>query len=132
MGPFIIRTAIKRMGSAALNFTVSLKENYEFRRLYAKGKNAASPAIAVYCRRRKGQQNRLGLTVGKKVGIAVVRNRVRRRLKEVYRLHEGELQPGYDVVVVARTRAAFSTYRQLDEQFLRMADRLGLLRKRET
>ena len=112
-----------------MKFTTSLKENYEFRRLYAKGKNGATPCIALYCRRRKGGENRLGFTVGKKVGNAVMRNRVRRRLREIYRLHEDRLSPGYDVVVVARTRAAFSTYRQLDDSFLRLADRLGLLRK---
>lgn len=114
-----------------MKFTVALKENYEFRRLYAKGKNAASPYLALYCRKKKGGRSRLGFTVGKKVGGAVVRNRVRRRLKEIYRLHEGELCPSCDIVVVARTRAAFSTYQQLDASFLKLADKLGLLRKED-
>ena len=115
-----------------MKFTKSLKENYEFRRLYAKGKNAASPFIAVYYRRRKGEKNRLGFTVGKKIGIAVVRNRTRRRLREIYRLHEGELGRGYDIVIVARTRAATATYRQLDDSFVKLMDKLGLFNKEET
>lgn len=114
-----------------MKFTKSLKENYEFRRLYAKGKNAATPFIAVYIRKRKGEVNRLGLTVGKKIGIAVVRNRIRRRLREIYRLHEDGLGHGYDIVIVARTRAATATYRQLDDSFVKLSDKLGLLRKEE-
>lgn len=114
-----------------MKFTVSIKRNHEFQRLYSKGKSAASPFLAVYCRRNRMGCNRLGLTVGKKVGGAVVRNRVRRRIKEVYRLHEGELVPGYDIVVVARVRAAYSTYHQLEKSFLTLADKLGLKRKGE-
>ena len=58
--------------------------------------------------------SRLGLTVGVKLGKAVVRNRTRRRIKEAYRIHEGAFLPGYDIVVVARVRAAHSRYRELD------------------
>lgn len=112
-----------------LKNTVSIKKNHEFQRLYHKGKSAASPFLAVYTRRNRGGGNRLGLTVGKKVGGAVTRNRVRRRIKEIYRLHEGELQTGCDLVVVARVRAAFSSYQQLEKSFLALADKLGLRKK---
>ena len=112
-----------------MDHTVSLKLNHEFQRLYHRGKSAALPTLALYCRRRRGRGNRLGLTVGKKVGGAVVRNRVRRRLREIYRLHEGELREGYDIVVVARVKAAFADYRQLERHFLAAAGRLGLRRE---
>ncbi len=111
--------------------TVSLKENHLFRRLYQKGKTAADGRLALYVRRNGGRGNRLGLTVSTKVGCAVVRNRVRRRLREVYRLHERELADGMDVVVVARVRAAHSTYWQLEKSFLKLADKLDLLKKEE-
>lgn len=109
-----------------MKHTVSIKRNHEFQRLYHKGKSAVTPYLALYCRRHKGPGNRLGFTVGKKVGGAVVRNRVRRRLREIYRLHEGELRTGYDLVVVARVKAAFGTYRQLEKSFLTLSDKLGL------
>ena len=65
--------------------TVSLKLNHEFRRLYNKGKSAVSPCLAVYCRKNRLGKNRLGLTVGTKVGKAVIRrNRTRRRIREAY------------------------------------------------
>lgn len=106
--------------------TISIKSNHDFQRLYHKGKSAASPFLAVYVRKNRVGRNRLGFTVGKKVGGAVVRNRVRRKLKEIYRLHEEEFQTGCDIVVVARVRAAFSSYHQLEKSFLTLADKLGL------
>lgn len=109
--------------------TISLKQNHVFRRLYSKGKSAVDSRLAVYCRKNGRTGNRLGLTVGVKLGKAVVRNRTRRRIKEAYRIHEGAFFPGYDIVVVARVRAAHSRYRELERSLLSLADKLGLLRK---
>ncbi len=113
-----------------MKHTVSLKENHLFRRAYNRGKSAADSRLALYVRR-SGQKgsNRLGLTVSTKVGCAVVRNRVRRRLREIYRLNEDRICPGYDVVIVARVRAAGSSCQQLEKSFLRLADKLSLLKK---
>ena len=105
---------------------VSIKENHVFRRLYAKGKSAAAPALVLYVRRNGGKENRLGLTVSTKVGKAVVRNKVRRRLREIYRLHQHELARGWDLVVVARVKAAFVPYAVLERDFLKLADKLGV------
>ncbi len=109
--------------------TVSLKENHLFRRAYNRGKTAADSRLALYVRGNGRKENRLGLTVSTKVGCAVVRNKVRRRLREVYRLHEDQVLGGRDVVVVARVRAASSDYRQMEKSFLKLADKLGLLKK---
>ena len=100
-----------------MKFTVSLKENRVFRRLYAKGKSAVAPTMVLYCRRNGRRESRLGLTTGTKLGHAVVRNKVRRRLREIYRLHEDRFAPGYDIVVVARVRAVHSSY-ALDDPVL--------------
>ena len=112
-----------------MKMTAPLKENHLFRRAYNKGKTAADSRLALYVRQNGQKTNRLGFTVSTKVGCAVVRNRVRRRLREIYRLHEDGLAAGRDVVVVARTRAASSDYHQLEKSFLRLADKLGLLKK---
>ena len=69
--------------------------------------------------------SRLGLTVTTKVGKAHTRNLVRRRLREIYRLHESSLRPGYDMVVVARTRAAQVSYKRLESEFLAACQELG-------
>ncbi|MCL2562864.1 MAG: ribonuclease P protein component [Oscillospiraceae bacterium] len=109
-----------------MKVTSSIKQNYEFRRVYNAGKSAATGLIVVYCRRGLRGRSRLGLTVGTKVGKAVVRNKVRRRLKEIYRLHEAEMRRGFDVVIVARVKSQVATYQQLEKDFLRLADKLGL------
>lgn len=114
-----------------MKHTVSMKQNYEFQRLYAKGKSAANGYLVVYWRKNGLGRSRLGLTVGKKVGGAVTRNRIRRRLREIYRLHEAELPAGRDLVVVARVKSAFAGYRQLERSFLSLADKLGLRERRE-
>ncbi len=110
-----------------MKHTVSLKENRIFRRLYAKGKSGVSPTMVIYCRKNGRAESRLGLTTGTKLGHAVVRNRVRRRLREIYRLHEQDLLPGYDIVIVARVRAVYSQYANLERDFLRLTKKLQLL-----
>ena len=112
--------------------TVSLKENHLFRRAYNRGRTAADNRLALYIRGNGQRGNRLGLTVSTKLGHAVVRNRVRRRLREIYRLNEDKLTTGADVVVVARVRAASSGYHQLEQSFLRLAGKLDLLKKEGT
>lgn len=107
----------------------TIKNNYEFRRLYAKGKSAVTPTLVIYARRRKGALNRVGFTVTAKLGRAVARNRVRRRLREIYRLHEPELLPGAEMVVVARARGVNAPYRELERDFLAACGRLSLLRE---
>ena len=91
---------------------ISIKENSDFKRLYYRGKSVVKKNIALYFRKNRFSFNRLGITVSPKVGKAVVRNAVRRRLKENYRLLQG-LEAGYDIVVVARRRAANASFEEL-------------------
>ena len=109
---------------------VTLKENYEFRRLYQKGKSAVGGGMVVYCRKNKLNHNRLGLTASVKLGHAVVRNRARRRLREVYRLNGGALKQGYDIILVARSRTISAGWKELNDTFLRLCRKLDLLGER--
>lgn len=97
--------------------------------MYARGRSIAGPLLAVYVRPNRSSGNRLGLTVGAKLGGAVVRNRVRRRLKEAYRRNEGSLSAGFDVVLVARVRAVGASYWDLERELRRLLARLGLEHK---
>ena len=114
-----------------MKYTVSLKGNRSFRRLYAKGKSLASGTVVLYARRNGSRANRLGLTVGTKVGKAVVRNRVRRRLREIVRLNDASLKQGWDIVVVARGRCVGAPYRRIEASFLDACGRLGLLKEKK-
>ena len=108
---------------------VSLKENAAFRRLYYRGTNAGNRYLVIYCRRNGMQVNRMGLTVSTKLGHAVVRNRVRRRLREIVRLNEDKLTTGYDFVIVARAAAVEAEFSALTKAFLTLTDKLGMQKK---
>jgi ribonuclease P protein component, eubacterial len=84
--------------------TLSIKKDYEFRRIYKKGRSYVNPAIVVYILKNKNGVNRVGITTSRKIGDAVHRNRARRIIREAYRALEGRLPAGYDFVFVARGR----------------------------
>ncbi len=111
-----------------MKYSKALKLNHIFRRLYKTGP-AASRYLVLYCRPNHTRENRVGITVSKKLGCAVTRNRVRRRLREIYRLNETAFRPGYDLVVVARSQAVNASFLQLQSAYLAMAGKLGLLRE---
>ncbi len=109
-----------------MKFSCALKLNHIFRRLYASAGHANS-YLVLYARPNKTGTNRVGITVSKKLGKAVVRNRVRRRLREIYRLHEGQFAPGWDIVVVARSRCVGADYEKMTAAYLSLAQKAGIL-----
>ena len=110
-----------------MKFSHSLKLNHIFQRLY-RTSGQANGYLVLYARRNRTNTNRVGITVSKKLGHAVVRNRIRRRLREVYRLNEDKFQPGWDIVVVARTRAVYADFAQLTDAYMTAARKAGILK----
>lgn len=108
----------------------TLKENRDFRRLYYRGRSAVSDTMVVYTMRNKRGAGRLGITTGTKLGHAVVRNRMRRIVREIYRQHLPELRPNMDVVVVVRGRAVTASYWDMDRAFMTCAEKIGLTAKK--
>lgn len=113
-----------------MKFSSSLKLNHIFRRLYHTT-GQANGLLVLYARRNRTETNRVGITVSKKLGKAHIRNRVRRRLREVYRLNEDKFQPGWDIVVVARSRAIEAKFDRLTESYLALAQKAGILKDTE-
>ena len=109
-----------------MKFSSALKLNHVFRRLYSSSSHANS-YLVLYARKNHSAANRVGVTVSKKLGCAVVRNRVRRRLREVYRLNEAQFAPGWDIVVVARSRCIKADFAKLTEAYLSLAEKAGIL-----
>ena len=109
-----------------MKFSGALKLNHIFRRLY-RTNGVANSYFVLYARPNRTDRNRVGITVGKKLGGAVVRNRTRRRLREVYRLNEELFLPGYDIVVVARTKSVEAPFSALTKAYLSLAEKAGIL-----
>ena len=109
-----------------MKFSKSLKLNHIFRRLYSTSGHANS-FLVLYARKNHTATNRVGVTVSKKLGGAVVRNRVRRRVREVYRLNESRFAPGWDIVVVARSRCIKGDFQKITEAYLSLAQKAGIL-----
>ena len=114
-----------------MEYTVSLKLNHVFRRLYARGDSAVGRFVVVYAKRNGTDRNRLGITTGAKLGRAVDRNRARRRIRETYRLRESSLKRGYDIVIVARTAAIDGDFQEMQRSFLHQCKKLRLLKEEE-
>ena len=85
-----------------MQFSMPLKQNHLFRRLYARGQSAANRHLVLYCRKN-------------------------RQLREIYRLHEAQFRPGYDLVVVVRTRGMQASFQELTQAYLSLARKLELL-----
>jgi len=111
-----------------MQFSSALKLNHIFRRLYHTSGHADA-YLVLYARKNRTQSNRVGITVSKKLGKAHVRNRVRRRLREIYRLHEAKFKPGWDIVVVARSKAVDAPFDKLTASYLALAAKAGILRE---
>jgi len=89
---------------------VRLQKNSAFQYVYRRGQSAACrDLVMLYAR---GKELKVGFSVSRKVGNAVVRNRTKRRLRECFRPHLGDVKPGL-YVIVARPSAAKATFRSL-------------------
>ncbi|MGM0379277.1 MAG: ribonuclease P protein component [Bacillota bacterium] len=98
----------------------SIKKNKEFKSVYSNGKKIVSKSFIFYYLKNNKKYDRIGFTVSKKVGNSVERNRIRRRLKAIFRQDYLETQKGYDLVIVARTKIKYINYKRLRNDFLKV------------
>lgn len=101
-------------------FSESLKKNYQFRFVYKSGKSYANKYFVMYIKENGTDRNRIGISVSKKIGNSVVRHRVTRLVREVYRLQEAVFNSGLDIVIVAREKAASASCPEVKEALLHL------------
>lgn len=111
-----------------MEFTESLKKNYQFRFVYNRGKSIANRLLVMYVVRNGTDGNRFGISVSKKVGNSVVRSRITRLLRESYRLSESKFLAGYDIVVIARASAKEATYREVESALMHLLNKQKLIK----
>lgn len=101
-----------------------LRKTEEFRRVYESRNSLANATIILYAVQNGQHCSRLGLSVSRKVGNAVVRNSWKRRLREVFRLTRLQLPPGWDIVVLPQKGAALPTFANMKKAFLSLLARI--------
>ena len=106
-----------------------LRNSAEFERVYKNGKKFWNRNFVLYILHNGNNQLKIGLTVSKKVGKSVQRNRVKRLIREAIRLSQDALEPNYDLVIVAQNSAADLNFYQTQQSLLHLFKRTGILKK---
>lgn len=108
-----------------------LRKNNEFRNVYRRGKSFSTDSLVLYVykvnsKNETERENRVGISVSKKVGKSVIRSRVKRLIKESYRLNNDNLKRSYDFVFIARTVAKDKTFKEIEESMKKLFRKAGL------
>ena len=95
-----------------------LRSNMEFKKVYSGGKNYWNKYLIIYVRKNNLNYTRIGYSISKKVGNSVVRNKIRRRMKEIYRLKLNNIKEGYDIIIIPKRNAVNISYLELESAML--------------
>ena len=112
-----------------MKFSDSLKKNRDFQNVYRKGKSYANKYLVMYVLKNETEENRIGISVSKKVGNSVIRHHVTRLIRESYRLHEDMFNSGLDIVVIARSTAKDISYHEAESALLHLGGLHGIIKK---
>lgn len=105
----------------------SLK-NPQFRTVYSYGRSKSDRYLVMYVYPNGLEENRLGITVSKKNGNSVVRSRLKRIIKEAYRLQQQRFLSGYDIVIIARNPSIDQKSTQMERSILALAEKFHILK----
>ena len=103
-----------------MKFSDSLKKNKDFQNVYSKGRSYANRLLVMYVLDNHTENNRLGISVSKKVGNIVIRHHITRLIRESYRLQEDMFNSGLDIVVIARATARNADYHQIESALMHL------------
>ena len=112
-----------------MKFSDSLKKNKDFQNVYRKGKSYANKYFIMYVLNNNTNENRIGISVSKKVGNSVIRHHITRLVREAYRLHEDMFNSGLDIVVIARATARDISYKEVVSAILHLGRLQGIVKK---
>ena len=116
------------MGKYSLKKSEHLRKNSDFRKVYSKGRSYADHFIVLFTFPNDLGGNRIGLSVSKKIGKAVKRNRVKRLFREVYRLNKDKLIQGIDLIFLARKDVVKLDFPKMEKSILRLYKRAKILK----
>ncbi|AEV70651.1 ribonuclease P protein component [Acetivibrio clariflavus] len=110
-------------------FTFPIKNNKDFLKLYKKGKFFVAKYLVLYVLSNNSNVNRLGITVSKKFGKSVKRNRIKRLIKESYRHFESQLKQGFDLVFVARSCEEMPNFSEVKKEMKYLLRKLEVFKE---
>ena len=105
----------------------SLKKNSDFQKVYREGTSFANRYLVMYVLENQYNKNRLGISVSKKTGNSVVRHRITRLIREIYRLDEMRFKTGIDIVVIARPAAKGRNFHEMKKDFFHLAAKHSII-----
>ncbi|QNB47223.1 ribonuclease P protein component [Thermanaerosceptrum fracticalcis] len=109
-----------------------LKKKGDFKKTYYQGKSLANSYLVLYSfKRPENKESRLGFSVSKKVGKAVERNKIKRRLREAAKLHLHELKVPFDIIFIARPKIKGISFSDVEKNMVALLQRAHLLKKDE-
>ena len=103
-----------------------LKKNKEFKKVYSTGESRATANLVLYTKPNNLEDNRYGFSISKKIGKAVIRNKLRRRLKEILRLNDAKIKKGYDLIFIARKAVVELDYKKLERNVYKLLQKAGI------
>jgi ribonuclease P protein component len=98
----------------------------DFKRVYSAGNSYATSHLVLYWYENQKKYNRFGFSISKKIGKAVVRNKLRRRLKEIIRLNEDNLVVGYDLIIIARKPVVRLEFTKIKKDVFKLFRKSGI------
>ena len=117
---------------APVNRRFRVRENERFQQIRRRGRSVKNRYLVLCALENDLGYSRFGFSVSKRIGNAVVRNRIKRQLREAMRLRMDDIAPGWDVVLIARHMIRDATYHQMDDACARLLRRAQLLRERDS
>lgn len=109
--------------------TITLKKNYEFRKVLTKGKYYSGKYLDIYVSKHHKAENRIGMAIGVKIANAVKRNHIKRLIRENYRVLEEEMQTGYTLLFLWKKKkdVSYATFNNIKEDMLEIFKKIGIL-----
>lgn len=106
-----------------------LTSGNDYRTVYKNGRSVANRELALYFLKRESGHTRAGTSVSRKIGSAVVRNRIKRLIKESFRRNEARIKEGYDLVFIARQASRGKSFQELEKAFIDVLIKARLVRE---
>lgn len=106
----------------------SMKSNREYQVVYNRGKSYGNKALVMYILKNNKEYNRLGISVSKKVGNSIVRHRMARIIREIFRLNNDKILEGYDIIIIFRVTSVGMDYKKIEDAYIHLCKLHGLLK----